>query len=292
MDRIMAAMTYNRICELGSLSAAARSLGISRPMVSRYLDEMEKWAGARLIHRSTRRLTLTPAGEKILEKTRQLASLSQDIEGDATRLTPSGTLRIACAHFTATHLLGPVIPAFLARYPALRIEVDINNQPVSLVGERIDLAIRITNSPEPGVIARALGECRSVLCASPGYLARAGQPETLDDLAQHNCLHYSRFSGQSWTFRDPEKGTVAVAVNGNFSAGISSLLCDMAMADVGLALVPEIEARVGLHSGPLVSVLPQLEPQPLGIYGLYQSRDHQHAALGLFLDAIKQHLAA
>ncbi|MDC0728346.1 LysR family transcriptional regulator [Phytobacter diazotrophicus] len=292
MDRIMAAMTYNRICELGSLSAAARSLGISRPMVSRYLDEMEKWAGARLIHRSTRRLTLTPAGEKILEKTRQLASLSQDIEGDATRLTPAGTLRIACAHFTATHLLGPVIPAFLARYPALRIEVDINNQPVSLVGERIDLAIRITNSPEPGVIARALGECRSVLCASPAYLARAGQPETLDDLAQHNCLHYSRFSGQSWTFRDPEKGTVAVAVNGNFSAGISSLLCDMAMADVGLALVPEIEARVGLQSGQLVSVLPQLEPQPLGIYGLYQSRDHQHAALGLFLDAIKQHLAA
>ncbi|AUU89888.1 MAG: LysR family transcriptional regulator [Enterobacteriaceae bacterium] len=292
MDRIMAAMTYNRICELGSLSAAARSLGISRPMVSRYLDEMEKWAGARLIHRSTRRLTLTPAGEKILEKTRQLASLSQDIEGDATRLTPSGTLRIACAHFTATHLLGPVIPAFLARYPALRIEVDINNQPVSLVGERIDLAIRITNSPEPGVIARALGECRSVLCASPGYLARAGQPETLDDLAQHNCLHYSRFSGQSWTFRDPEKGTVAVAVNGNFSAGISSLLCDMAMADVGLALVPEIEARMGLQSGQLVSVLPQLEPQPLGIYGLYQSRDHQHAALGLFLDALKQHLAA
>lgn len=292
MDRIMAAVSFNRICELGSLSAAARSLGISRPMVSRYLDEMEKWAGARLIHRSTRRLTLTPAGEKILEKTRQLALLSQDIEGDATRLTPSGTLRIACAHFTATHLLGPVIPSFLARYPALRIEVDINNQPVSLVGERIDLAIRITNAPEPGVIARALGECRSVLCASPGYLAKAGWPETPDDLARHNCLHYSRFSGQSWSFRDPQKGTVAIAVNGNFSAGISSLLCDMAMADVGLALVPEIEARAGLESGRLVSVLPQLEPQPLGIYGLYQSRDHQHAALSLFLDALKQHLAA
>lgn len=292
MDRIMAAVSFNRICELGSLSAAARSLGISRPMVSRYLDEMEKWAGARLIHRSTRRLTLTPAGEKILEKTRQLALLSQDIEGDATRLTPSGTLRIACAHFTATHLLGPVIPSFLARYPALRIEVDINNQPVSLVGERIDLAIRITNAPEPGVIARALGECRSVLCASPGYLAKAGRPETPDDLARHNCLHYSRFSGQSWSFRDPQKGTIAIAVNGNFSAGISSLLCDMAMADVGLALVPEIEARAGLESGRLVSVLPQLEPQPLGIYGLYQSRDHQHAALSLFLDALKQHLAA
>ncbi|MGK9172218.1 LysR family transcriptional regulator [Yokenella regensburgei] len=291
MDRVMAALTYNRICELGSLSAAAHSLGISRPMVSRYLDEMEKWAGARLLHRSTRRLTLTPAGEKILEKTRQLAVLSQDIEGDATSQTPSGTLRIACAHFTATHLLGPLIPPFLTRYPALRIEVDINNQPVSLVGERIDLAIRITNSPEPGVIARLLGECQSVLCASPAYLAQMGTPVTLTDLAQHNCLHYSRFSGQSWSFRDPQKGAVAVAVSGNFSAGISSLLCDMAMAGVGLAMVPETEARPGLESGRLVRVLAQLEPQPLGIYGLYQSRDHQHAALGLFLDAIRQHLA-
>lgn len=200
MDRIMAAITYNRICELGSLSAAARSLGISRPMVSRYLDEMEKWAGSRLIHRSTRRLTITPAGEKTLEKTRQLVLLSQGIEGDATRITPSGTLRIACAHFTATHLLRPVIPAFLARYPALRIEVDINNHPVSLVGERIDLAIRITNEPEHGAIARTLGTCRSVLCASPEYLNTAGTPTTLEDLAQHNCLHYSRFSAQSGLF--------------------------------------------------------------------------------------------
>lgn len=292
MDRIMAAITYNRICELGSLSAAARSLGISRPMVSRYLDEMEKWAGARLIHRSTRRLTITPAGEKTLEKTRQLALLSLGIEGDATRITPSGTLRIACAHFTATHLLGPVIPAFLARYPALRIEVDINNHPVSLVGERIDLAIRITNEPEPGAIARHLGTCRSVLCASPGYLASAGTPTTLEDLTQRNCLHYSRFSGQSWSFRDQDRGMMSVAVSGNFSAGISSLLCDMAEADVGLAMVPEIEARAGLENGRLVTVLPQLEPQPLGIYGLYQSRDHQHAALSLFLDTLKQHLAA
>ncbi|MTH46264.1 LysR family transcriptional regulator [Intestinirhabdus alba] len=290
MDRIMAAITYNHICELGSLSAAARSLGISRPMVSRYLDEMEKWAGSRLIHRSTRRLTITPAGEKTLEKTRQLALLSQGIEGETTRITPSGTLRIACAHFTATHLLGAIIPSFLNRYPALRIEVDINNHPVSLVGARIDLAIRITNEPEPGAIARYLGTCQSIVCASPGYLKRVGVPMTPEDLVQHNCLYYSHFSGQSWRFRDKEKGDISVAVSGNFSAGISSLLCDMAAADVGLAMVPEIEARAGLESGRLIQVLPQLEPQPLSIYGLYQSRDHQHAALSLFLDAIKQHL--
>ena len=178
MDRVTAAAVFNRICELGSLSAASRSLGISRPMVSRYLEEMEKWAGTRLLHRSSRQLTLTPAGEAILQKTRQLALISEAIQQETTQGVPAGTLRIACAHFTALHLVGPVITDFLARYPALRIELEINNQPVSLIGERIDLAIRITDSPEPGAIARRLGECHSVLCASPEYLKARGNPET------------------------------------------------------------------------------------------------------------------
>lgn len=149
MDRVMAATVFNHICDLGSLSAAARALGLSRPMVSRYLDEMEKWAGVRLIHRSSRRLTITPAGEEALLKTRSLAQLSLDIGAASGAQIPSGTLRVACAHFTAMHILAPVLPAFMEQYPQLRIEVEINNQPVSLVGERIDVAIRITDNPEP-----------------------------------------------------------------------------------------------------------------------------------------------
>lgn len=157
MDRVIAAQVYNRICELGSLSAAARALGISRPMVSRYLEQMEKWAGTRLVNRSTRKLTLTVAGEKVLQKTRTLSQLSQEIEGQSEKDLPSGTLRVACAHFTAMHLIAPVLPGLLARYPQLRIELDVNNHPVSLVGERIDVAVRITDTPEPGMIARRLG---------------------------------------------------------------------------------------------------------------------------------------
>lgn len=157
MDRVIAAQVYNRICELGSLSAAARALGISRPMVSRYLEQMEKWAGTRLVNRSTRKLTLTAAGEKVLLKTRTLSQLSQEIEGQSEKDLPSGTLRVACAHFTAMHLIAPVLPGLLSRYPQLRIELDVNNHPVSLVGERIDVAIRITDNPEPGMIARRLG---------------------------------------------------------------------------------------------------------------------------------------
>lgn len=290
MDRVIAAQVYNRICELGSLSAAARALGISRPMVSRYLEQMEKWAGTRLIHRSTRKLTLTSAGEQVLQKTRNLSRLSQEIEDQSSKDTPTGTLRVACAHFTAMQIVAPVLPAFLARYPALRVEMDVNNHPVSLVGERIDVAIRITDNPEPGMIARRLGECRSVLCASPGYLDVNGTPPTLEALAQHNCLHYSFFAGQSWNFLTTGGEMVSVAVSGNLSASISALLLEAAINHCGIAMLPESEAQSAIDSGLLVCVLPALTPKPLAIYGIYQSRDFQPAAQRVFLDELVRSL--
>ncbi|WP_368543144.1 LysR family transcriptional regulator [Enterobacter soli] len=290
MDRVIAAQVYNRICELGSLSAAARALGISRPMVSRYLEQMEKWAGTRLINRSTRKLTLTAAGEKVLLKTRTLSQLSQEIEDQSASDLPAGTLRVACAHFTAIHMIAPVLPDLLSRYPQLRIELDVNNHPVSLVGERIDVAIRITDNPEPGMIARRLGECRSVLCASPAYLAHSGTPQRLEDLTAHNCLHYSFFAGQSWRFTTQEGEPVSMAVSGNLSASISSLLMDAAINHCGIAMLPEREAQSALEQGKLVPVLPQLKPTSLDIYGIYQSREYQPASLRVFLDEIVRYL--
>lgn len=290
MDRIIAAQVYNRICELGSLSAASRALGISRPMVSRYLEQMEKWAGTRLVNRSTRKLTLTAAGEKVLQKTRSLSQLSQEIEDQSARDTPAGTLRVACAHFTAIHMVAPILPSLLARYPQLRVELDVNNHPVSLVGERIDVAIRITDNPEPGMIARRLGECRSVLCASPRYLEAHGTPQHPGDLAQHNCLHYSFFAGQSWHFLTPEGENTRVAVSGNLSASISSLLMEAALQHCGIAMLPEREARSALEQGRLVPVLTGLTPKPLAIYGIYQSREYQPASLRVFLDALAHNL--
>ena len=290
MDRVIAAQVYNRICELGSLSAAARALGISRPMVSRYLEQMEKWAGTRLVNRSTRKLTLTAAGEKVLQKTRTLSQLSQEIADQSAKDMPSGTLRVACAHFTAMHIIAPVLPDLLSRFPQLRVELDVNNHPVSLVGERIDVAIRITDNPEPGMIARRLGECRSVLCASPDYLALHGAPTTAADLANHNCLHYSFFAGQSWSFLTPEGEAVSIAVGGNLSASISSLLMDAAIHHCGIAMLPEREAKEALSQGKLVPVLEALTPKPIGIFGIYQSRDYQPAAQRVFLDALAKSL--
>lgn len=291
MDRVIAAQVYMRICELGSLSAAARALGMSRPMVSRYLEQMEQWAGTRLVHRSTRKLTLTAAGEKVLQKTRTLTQLSDEIAGQSERAIPSGTLRVACAHFTAMQLISPLLPDFLARYPQLRLELDINNHPVSLIGERIDVAIRITDNPEPGAIARRLGVCRSVLCASPRWLQQNGPLQTPDDLTRHNCLHYSHFASQTWQFSDPSGESVAVAVSGNLSAGISSLLMEAAVAGCGIAMLPELEAQRALNSGALKQVLPTWRPKALNVYGIYLSRDYQPSALPLFLEEIQQKLA-
>lgn len=291
MDRVIAAQVYMRICELGSLSAAARALGMSRPMVSRYLEQMEQWAGARLVHRSTRKLTLTPAGEKVLQKTRALTQISDEIAGQSERAIPSGTLRVACAHFTAMQLISPLLPDFLARYPQLRLELDINNHPVSLIGERIDVAIRITDNPEPGTIARRLGVCRSVLCASPRWLQQNEPLQTPDDLTRHNCLHYSHFASQTWQFSDADGNSAAVAVSGNLSAGISSLLMEAAVAGCGIAMLPELEAQRALNSGALKQVLPAWRPKALSVYGIYLSRDFQPSALPLFLAEIQQQLA-
>ncbi|CAH6085666.1 LysR family transcriptional regulator [Klebsiella oxytoca] len=291
MDRVIAAQVYMRICELGSLSAAARALGMSRPMVSRYLEQMEQWAGTRLVHRSTRKLTLTAAGEKVLQKTRTLTQLSDEIAGQSERAIPSGTLRVACAHFTAMQLISPLLPDFLARYPQLRLELDINNHPVSLIGERIDVAIRITDNPEPGAIARRLGVCRSVLCASPRWLQQNGPLHTPDDLTRHNCLHYSHFASQTWQFSDPSGESVTVAVSGNLSAGISSLLMEAAVAGCGIAMLPELEVQRALNSGALKQVLPTWRPKALNVYGIYLSRDYQPSALPLFLEEIQQKLA-
>ena len=291
MDRVIAAQVYMRICELGSLSAAARALGMARPMVSRYLEQMEQWAGTRLVHRSTRKLTLTAAGEKVLQKTRTLTQLSDEIAGQSERAIPSGTLRVACAHFTAMQLISPLLPDFLARYPQLRLELDINNHPVSLIGERIDVAIRITDNPEPGAIARRLGVCRSVLCASPRWLQQNGPLHTPDDLTRHNCLHYSHFASQTWQFSDPSGESVTVAVSGNLSAGISSLLMEAAVAGCGIAMLPELEVQRALNSGALKQVLPTWRPKALNVYGIYLSRDYQPSALPLFLEEIQQKLA-
>lgn len=176
MDRITAAQVFIAITEQRSMSKAADMLGMSRAMVTRYLAEMENWAGVRLLNRTTRSLTLTSAGEAVLTQSRELLSLATAIarpvvtEDEAV----SGLVRVTCAQSLAMVALSKALVQFRARYPAVAVDVQVTNKAISLVEERIDLGIRITNNLEPNLIAKPLSRCDSVVCASPAYLENTG----------------------------------------------------------------------------------------------------------------------
>lgn len=152
------------------------------------------------------------------------------------------------------------------------------------------MAIRITDNPDAGAIARRLGMCRSLLCAAPRWMRQHGPLTTPDDLQRHNCLLYSHFASQHWQFSDAQGREASVAVNGNLSAGISSLLLEAAVAGCGIAMLPELEARGAIASGTLEVVLPEWTPKALSVYGIYLSRDYQPDGLPLFLDALQRRL--
>lgn len=199
MDRLTATRVFVEVIDSGSQTAAAERLDMSRAMVSRYLAELEEWVGARLLHRSTRRLSLTDAGAELLPQCREMLAVADAMQatGQTRRDSPRGTLRITSSLSFAQAWLTRAAAAFVERYPGTAIDLQVNSQVVNLVEERIDLALRIANQLDPNLIARRLGECRSVICAAPDYLRRHGTPRRPEDLALHNCLTYSYFTAVS-----------------------------------------------------------------------------------------------
>jgi DNA-binding transcriptional LysR family regulator len=289
MDRFTAMRVFVETAERGSVSAAALHLDMSRAMASRYVALMEQWSGARLLHRTTRRLTLTTAGTQMLPLCRDMLGLAGQIETLAADDggAPRGQLRItASAIFAQTHLADAVL-AFLERYPAVSVDMQVADRTVDLVEERIDLAIRITREPDPGLIARKLGVCRSVLCAAPAYLRARGTPVQPRDLARHNCLTYAYFGQGVWHLnRDGEP--LAVPVQGNFCANESLVLLRAARSGGGIALLPTFAANEALRDGSLVTVLPGYAPPDLDIYAVYASRRQLPAATRALIDFLAE----
>ncbi|MFG1173553.1 LysR family transcriptional regulator [Erwiniaceae bacterium CAU 1747] len=292
MDRLTAANVFTTIVQRGSLTAAAEVLGMSRAMVTRYLSEMETWSGARLLHRSTRRLSLTPAGEHALVRCRQLLQLAGEIEQsnqpDGAAL--SGLLRISCSLSLGNSVLVPAITVFQQRYPRIRIDLHASNQRVNLVEERIDLALRITGQLEPNLIARPLNACASVICATPSYLAREGTPLHPEQLTQHNCLTYSHFGKSLWNFSRGDEHD-AVAVSGSLSANDSLILLSATLAGAGISMQPLHSVDSLLESGKLVALLPEYQLDRLGIFAIYTSRQHQSRQLRALLDFLVEWFA-
>lgn len=285
MDRLIAARVFVEIHDRGSLAAAAEALDMSRPMVSRHLATIEKWAGARLYHRTTRRIGLTAAGEAALVQCRELVRVAERIPqvSDQTMADPRGLLRIACSHPLAQSLLARAVTAYLRRFPQVTIDLQVFNHAVDLVAERIDLAVRICNDIDPSLIARRLGTCESVVCASPGYLREHGIPETPEALADHNCLTYSYFGRSVWQFQH-QGMPVSVSIGGNLTGNDSVTLLQAVLAGAGVAMQPLMSVRPYIESGELTAILPGYRPEPLGIHAIYASREYISASLRTMVD--------
>jgi len=285
MDRLTAAKVFITIVQRGSLTAAAEVLSMSRAMVTRYLTQMEDWSGARLLHRSTRRLSLTSAGEHALSRCQQIITLATEIEqsnppeGEGL----AGLLRISCSLSLGSSVLAPAMTAFQQLHPRIRTDIHVSNQRVNLVEERIDLALRITAQLEPNLIARPLHACYSAICAAPAYLSREGTPQHPSQLSHHNCLTYSHFGKSLWNFSRGDEQE-AVAVSGSLSANDSLLLLSATLAGAGISMQPLHSVGSLLASGKLVALFPDYQLEPLGIYAIYASRQHQSPQLRALLD--------
>lgn len=291
MDRIDQLRIFIRVAHSGSFTLAADQLGLPRPTVSLALQQLEARLGARLLHRTTRRLSLTGMGAELLPRCRDMLALADELQSAGQRVSSQlgGTLRIASSQSFAQAWLARAVAAFVERHPAVAVDLQVSSQAVNLVEERIDLALRITNQLDPNLIARRLATCHSVLCAAPAYLARHGTPQTPAELARHNCLTYAYFGRSLWQFeRDGEPS--GVPVSGNISANESTVLLEACVAGAGISLQPLYAAAPLLRAGHLVQLLPQYRAEALGIHALYGSRRQMLPALRALLDFLAARL--
>jgi DNA-binding transcriptional LysR family regulator len=291
MDRLNAMRVFVTVVDAGSLSAAADKLDMSRPVVTRYVAELEQWTGARLLHRTTRRLSLTAAGEELLPRCRQVLELAGDMQAAVRHPAeaPSGQLRITASTSFAQAQLAGAVADYVRRYPGVAVDLVLLDRAVNLVDERIDLAIRVSAEIDPNLIARRLSVCRSVVCATPAYLKAHGQPQRVEELAQRNCLTHSYFGRSLWNFtRKADGQPVSVAVAGNLSTNDAASLMALARAGAGIAMLPTYLTSGLLQSGELVSLFPDHEPQVLGVYAVYASRKHMPSALRTLLDFLAE----
>ena len=277
------------VVDLGSQSAAADHLDMSRPVISRYLADLENWVGARLMQRTTRKLSLTAAGKETLPRCRQMLELAGDLQAavSAPDAAPRGELRISVSTSFGQAQLVDAIAEYVRRYPQVKVDLQMLDRTVNLVDERIDLAIRTSNDIDPNLIARRLSVCHSVICASPGYLRQHPAPHVVQELSQHNCLTHSYFGHSLWHF-EVNGESVAVPISGNISANEALTLQQATLAGAGIAMLPTYLAYRALRSGELVRLLPQARPRTLNLNAVYTSRKHMPATLRSMLDFLAE----
>ena len=274
MDRFQEMRAFTAVVDMGSFVAGADALDVSKAAISRQVGDLESRLGVRLLHRTTRRLSLTEDGEVFYARAKELLASLDEIETEVAerRGQAVGTLRVtAPVSFGLLHL-APLWPEFMAKHPQVRLEVTLADRFVDLVEEGLDLAVRIARLESSSLVSRKLASTRLILCASPKYLKREGRPKHPSDLARHSVIAYSLLSlGDDWQFTGPE-GTVQVRVQPRMRTNSGDTCRAAALGHEGIVLEPSFMLAEDLAAGRLVQLLPQWRSLELGIYAVYPSR--------------------
>ncbi|QNP42004.1 LysR family transcriptional regulator [Lysobacter solisilvae (ex Woo and Kim 2020)] len=293
MDRLGDIALFLRVLDLGSISAAARSLDLSVAVASQRLKRLERDLGVRLLHRTTRQLHPTAEGLLLAEQGRVLV---EDLESLADGLRKAGsgvagTLRVTMSSTFGRLYVSPLLPEFLALHPGVRVSVDLNDQKVDLVSAGMDLGIRIGALDDSSLVARRIAGNQRVLCASPEYLRAHGEPQVPADLARHDCLLLVGAQGRNDVWRLQDGGhEVAVRVQGRLEANQGELLRDAAVAGLGIALHSTWHVNGDLRAGRLRVVLPGYPLADTGIHAVMPQRRLVPPRVRAFVDFLAQKL--
>ncbi|HCE10016.1 MAG TPA: LysR family transcriptional regulator [Oxalobacteraceae bacterium] len=290
MDQFKQISTFVEVVAKGSLSAAARAEGIAPAMIGRRLDALEGRLGVKLLQRTTRKIALTNEGAAFLEDCQRILAELEDAESAVSErsATASGHLMISTpAGFGRQHV-APLIPSFLAEHRDVSVTLNLNDRVVDLIGEGIDVAIRIATLSDSSLIGVKLADNQRVVVASPAYLKRHGAPASLDDLVRHNCLAISSDGSQrGWTFRQNGKN-VTLKVAGNMVCNDGEVLHDWALSGKGLAWRSMWEVGTEIESGALVTVLDEFAAPGNDIYAVFAQRRHLPLRIRALVDFLRR----
>ena len=283
--------TFSAVVDKGSFTAAADALGISKPVVSKQVSLLEQHLGVQLLHRTTRRLHLTHAGEIFASYAHRIMSEVREAEQSVQPLQhePQGRLRISAPESLAMSLLPEVLLSFQQQFPKIELDIRISGRMVDLVEEGIDVALRVGKLEDSSLMARRLIPCGFHACASPEYLKKHGKPKLPSELETHNCLIYSQAPHpDSWLFRDDQGRSISIKVNGNLRSDTGNILMNAAVNSNGIFIAPTFMIARALEEGRLETVLDQYTPVTTGLYAVYPYSKLVSTKVRAFVDFIAE----
>ncbi|UTH75080.1 LysR family transcriptional regulator [Chromobacterium sp. IIBBL 290-4] len=295
MDRFSEIRAFVAVAELGSFVAAADRLELSRAMVTKLVAALENRLGARLMHRTTRKLSLTEAGETYLA---EAGSLLAELDELDARLShgasePVGRLRVSAPVSFGMRYLGGIVGGFHQIHPRIEVELSLNDRRVDLVEEGFDLALRVSNMADSTLVAKRLAQIRDLVAASPDYLAKHGEPRHPAELAEHQCLLYALTSQPNvWDYRAPDGSQDKVRVKGPLRANNGDVLTDAAVNGIGIVLQPRFLLEKALADGSLVAILPDYDWHCLDLSVVYPVRRHVPGKVRAFVEYLEERFSA